>query len=474
MSYDVPLYDALYDYVKKNKIPFHMPGHKQGAAIPKQFKRDLFKIDLTELEGTDNLHVPEYAIKAAQEKAARAFNSKQAFFLVNGSTCGIQVMIASTCSPGDEIIVDRNCHSSLISAFILCGIVPRYVYSQYINDYGICGGINPRDIEKSLIDYPNAKAVFITYPNYYGICSDIKAISDIVNKHGKMLLVDEAHGAHFYFNDKLPTGALMAGADMCVQSAHKTLPALTQSSFLHINSDKIDIYRLKSCLRMFQTSSPSFILMAYLDIAREIAEKEGKCLLDELIKKTNKIKKHINLFSSARCLTDDLIGNYEIKEMDTTRLTINFSHAGISGFEAARILNAEYGIQVEMADNKNIVCIISLGNTAKEILHLENAVIKVAGTQKKSYSESIQSSYPTTYQNIIPREAFFDKGKFIEITKASGKVCADIIISYPPGVPILCPGEVVTDEIIQYILNVDNSGGLIIGVRDKKFLRIVH
>ncbi|MGE4282571.1 MAG: aminotransferase class I/II-fold pyridoxal phosphate-dependent enzyme, partial [Clostridia bacterium] len=249
MNYNTPLYDALKAYSKKNMIPFHMPGHKLGAGFPEQFRDSFLDIDLTELPDTDDLHAPEGPIEEAQKLAAEAFGARQTFFLVNGSTCGIQTMIAGVCNPGDILIVDRNCHLSVIHSLILCGVIPQYIYPEYISDLDFIGGINPHEVEEALKKHPDAKGVFITCPTYHGICSDIKTIADIVHRYDKMLLVDEAHGAHFCFHPSLPQGALHAGADICVQSAHKTLPALTQSALLHVNSFNIDLQRIKRCLK---------------------------------------------------------------------------------------------------------------------------------------------------------------------------------------------------------------------------------
>ncbi|MDK2800763.1 MAG: hypothetical protein PWP27_1432 [Clostridiales bacterium] len=480
MTYNTPLYSALINYTKENKIPFHMPGHKQGSGISARFKTSVFDIDLTELLETDNLHAPEGPIQEAQQLAAAAFGAQHSFFLINGSTCGIQAMVASICNPGDILIVDRNCHSSVISSLILCGVTPKYIYPEYIADLGVVGGIHPAKIQEMLIQCPQAKGVLITSPTYYGICSDVKKIAQIVHSHGKILLVDEAHGAHFCFHKKLPQSALQAGADMCVQSAHKTLPALTQSSLLHVNSDRIDLPRLKSCLKLFQSSSPSFILMAYLDIARSIMQNSGEKMLNDLIEWTEELRDRINRIGKIYCLGKELIGTCHIQDMDATRVVIHFGKLGLTGYQVARELNMRYNIQVEMADFHNIICIVSPGNNKQQLEYLGQCSQQISSIiynkktfNRTGYIKPIFKQPPIGQYTITPREVFYSESEIIPIEKAVDRVCADTIVSFPPGIPILCPGEVVCYDIIKYISEIIACGGKVVGLEDGCNIRVV-
>jgi len=287
LKLNAPIYSALKDYADENNIPFHMPGHKMGIGFPKNFAKNLPKFDITELPNMDNLHFPDGIIKEAQLLAAHAFNANKTFFLVNGATCGVHAAIMTTCEHGSKIIIGRDCHRSAIEGTILANAIPVYVNTEVDNFFGISTGVEPETLKTALEDNPDASAVFVTRPNYYGICSDIEKIVDITHSFGKILIVDEAHGAHFKFNKKLPISALDAGADICVQSAHKTLPALTQGAYLHIKSDSVDIEKLEFYLRLLETTSPSYIIMASLDMARALMEYSGKQLLDNIIKKTD-------------------------------------------------------------------------------------------------------------------------------------------------------------------------------------------
>ncbi len=408
MKYNTPLYTAIKKYIYNKRLAFHMPGHKRGKGIPKRFKNDVFSMDLTELSQTDNLHEPKGSIFEAQNLAAAAFGAKRSFFLVNGATCGVQAMITAVCSPGDVLIVDRNCHSSVISALILTGVIAKYVYPEYIEHLGIYGGISQEALEKVLINNPKAKGVLITSPNYYGLCSDIKLIAQVVHRHNKLLLVDEAHGAHFYFNPDLPEGALAVGADICVHGAHKTMPALTQSGFLHVNSGSIDITRLKACLKLFQTSSPSFLLMAYLDLARSIMQKEGHNKLDRILKTMRKLREEINKTKVLYSPGKEIIGKYGVSDIDLTRLLVNSRAFGHSGHEIAEKLRDDYKVEVEMSDIFNIVCIVSFSDKLKDIRELGKALINITyKLDKKSLNENMYSSCIKADVGMPMREAFF-------------------------------------------------------------------
>ncbi len=466
MNISTPLYEALQQYIKQPKNALHMPGHKQGNAIPAMYKKDIFKMDLTELPGLDNLHVPEGPILKAQQMAAQAFGARDSFFLVNGASCGIQAMIAAVCMPGDEIIVDRNCHAAVFSALILTGAVPRYIYPIYNEALGLIGGICPNDIKKALAQYPKAKAVLITCPTYHGICSDLKKIAQIVHEYDKVLLVDEAHGAHFCFNEKLPISAMAAGADMCVQGAHKTLPALTQSALLHINhTSRIDIDRVKSALKLFQTTSPSFVLMAYLDVARHVMQENGEQRLEKIISVANHIREYLNQHEDIYCINRRIIGKQGIYDVDATRFTINFNNASLTGYEVANILNQKYNIQVEMADIYNIVCILSVGDFKKDLQDVCGAVMQIKDSIKTKHKK-IKGIPPKDVHAVPTREAYFSDTQQIPLKHAVGRISASVVSCYPPCIPILCPGEMITSEMITYIYDMDVYGAKITGLRE--------
>lgn len=445
-----------------------MPGHKLGKGIPPGFIQDLASLDLTEIPETDNLHFPTGPVKEAQRLAAHAFGAQHSFFLVNGSTCGIQAMIMAICKPGDKLIVSRDCHKSVINSMMLAGARPVYIEPEFESSFGIPGVVKPCDVEKTLNQSADAVGVLITRPNYYGICSDIKQIADIVHSFGKVLAVDEAHGAHLVFSKRLPICAMKAGADICVQSAHKTLPAFTQGAYLHVNSNKIDIERLSFFLRTLQTSSPSFIILTLLDLARELMEKTGKYLLDELLNYIEWFEKYIESYGSL-----SLLGSYNPYkgQLDKTRIVINVEKLGITGFKAEKILRNKSNIQIEMSDLFNIVCIATIADDMKSIKRLASGLAQL----DTSFNSGSGTGSICIKPLDIPKQALELKDvmqsecESIELINAAGRVCKEIITPYPPGIPLVCPGEIITNEIIGYICGITAAGGNVNGIsRDFK------
>ncbi|QNU67176.1 aminotransferase class I/II-fold pyridoxal phosphate-dependent enzyme [Ruminiclostridium herbifermentans] len=496
--YNTPIYNYLREYAKKNINIFHMPGHKLSRGIPQELAQEVLKLDVTEIEGTDNLHYPEGIIKEAEELAAKAFGADKTFFLVNGSTCGIQAAIMSVCARGQKIIIGRDSHKSVVSGLILSGAEPVFAYPQYICDFGITGAITAKSIEKLLCQHPDAVAVLITRPNYYGICSSIEEISSLVHSHNKLLIVDEAHGAHLAFNEKLPPSAIKHGADICIQSAHKTLPALTQGAYLHVNGNRVDTDRLKLNLSMLQTSSPSYILMSYLDIARELMEREGAQKLDLLIDEIEWFKKELEKCPEYRVLSNSMY--------DFTRLVINISKLGISGYYAEKLLREKFKTQVEMADFENLVFITTTADnheTFSALLDAMKGLPKIIDYKKKTENINMNSNiikkyYKELHNNIInnlietngvtnmrkaavnninkgvlPYEAYTAIKEKIPIYESCGRICADVITPYPPGIPVLYPGEIIEEKHIQYITAIAEIGGTINGLSHNKCVQVV-
>ncbi len=473
---DMPIFDRLKRHATNKAISFHMPGHKYGNIIPSEFINDLIRLDITEIPGFDNLHSPEGIILDAQNLAAKAFNADKTFFLVNGSTCGIHAMIYTVCNRGDKLIVGRDCHKSVISGMSLAGVDPIFVNPEYNELFGISTDILPSKIEEVLIREHDVKGVFITCPSYYGICSDIKSIAQIAHRYNKVLLVDEAHGAHLKFSKRLPKCALDSGADLCVQSAHKTLPAFTQTSYLHIKSRHIDEEKLKYFLSVLQSSSPSYILMASLDIARHIMQSRGQKLLNALIDNVNMFKtslsKSYKIFDSSYLKSGDF---------DATRLTINSKDIGISGYDLENLLRLKYNIQTEMADFNNIVCLTSVANSANDFNLLLNSLNSIADQRKR------QMIIPRRYDKInillncmkTPEsvykmsDAMNKRNIFIRIDQAHGRVSKGLLVPYPPGIPLVCPGELLSEDVICYIKEIISLGGKIEGVIDNLYISVI-
>lgn len=474
-----PLYNALRKYAASRPAAFHMPGHKLGKGIPPGFLEDIAAIDITEIPGSDNLHSPTGVIKEAQELAARAFGADETYFLVNGSTCGIHAMIMACCREGDSLIVSRDCHKSVIAGLMLANASPIYINPLFDSAFGIPTAVDALELEKALLKHPGAAGVLITRPNYYGACADLEKISRIVHSYGKVLMVDEAHGAHLAFNRRLPPAALECGADMCVQSAHKTLPAFTQGAYLHVKSRRVDTERLKFYLRLLQTTSPSYLIMAMLDVARAIMETRGASLLDKLLDNIKWLK--------GRCEHGGLgglvfFGDSASKEPgglrhDETRLVINVGKLGITGFMAEEILRREHNIQVEMSDPSNVVCITSVADAREDFGRLHDGLAGLV-RQAADLPHRLGAAMPAANLCIPPSlmkpgDAMNSEGEKVELAKAKGRICRCVITPYPPGIPLVCPGEVILQETVEYIYDIIKIGGNVNGIGENFEVEVV-
>jgi len=471
-NWNVPLYRAVRQYSHSNPIPFHMPGHKLGKGIPYEFIEALAMLDVTEIAGTDNLHHPEGPIREAQMLAAEAFGADRTYFLVNGSTCGIMAAILTLCMPGDKIIVGRDCHKSVINGIILAGAHPVYVKPEFDNNFGISTIIEPLAIEEALNKHPDAVGVFITRPNYYGICSDIEEIARIVHGNGKILVVDEAHGAHLNFSEKLPGSSVRLGADICIQSAHKTLPAFTQGAYLHVRSSDVDLEKLEFNLRILQTTSPSYIIMVMLDIAREIMAKSGERLIDNLLHEIRAFRKQIDTLKNVDMFSNDSIIS---GEHDETRIVLNFKKLGKTGYDVDRILRNEYNIQIEMADFYNAVCIATVADRKEDFEKLCWAVSEISArfAGNPPLPDSIIKEFEIPRLVLTPKEAVMNKGETVPLDKAVGRICKSVVTPYPPGIPIICPGEMITKNAVERIYIILKAGGIVNGLETKEEICVV-
>lgn len=472
---NIPIYYALRQYSGSCPTVFHMPGHKLGKGLPLALLGDLYLLDLTEIPGLDNLYCSSGIIKEAQELAATAFGADKTFFLVNGSTCGVQTAIMTLCKPGDKLIIARDCHKSAVAGMMLSGASPVYVKLDFNSSFGIPSIVLEKEIERALIQNPDAVGVYITRPNYYGICSNIKAISELVHSYNKVLIVDEAHGAHLRFSKKLPPSSVEYGADICIQSAHKTLPALTQGAYLHVKGSRVDIEKLKFNLSLLGTTSPSYIIMAYLDIARAVMQKNGEESINSVLQGIDMLDRALSQNGVFRILSSDDINGGEI---DRTRVVINVRNTGKTGFEIENILRNQYNIQVEMSDLYNVVCIITIADTLEDINRLQNAFIEIeesfgsTNAQKelhkgfqKGLQEELQIDALSIPEQRIEPAGVMHRG-FVrkKLSHAAGSVSRTMITPYPPGIPVICPGEVISEDIVKYVMRIIKAGGVVNGV----------
>jgi arginine/lysine/ornithine decarboxylase len=453
---ETPLIDALLSYVKQNNRVFHVPGHRQGATIPDEMlklKDDIFKYDLTELPGLDDLHNPEDAIAQAQYLASQLYECKKSYFMVNGTSGGLVALVLATCGPGDKIIMPRNVHRSVLTALILSGANPIYVYPPVLSKFGFTTVPTSDQLNRCLGQHPDAKAVLMVHPTYYGVTGNLASVAEIVHQAGMPLLVDEAHGAHLRFYDQLPPDALQCGADAVVQSTHKVGGALTQASMLHINSHRIDRLRLEGCLKMLQTTSPSYILMASLDAARRQLAQDGYKLVKRSYDTANILRSKLKEIPEIEVLENHHVKKHQML-LDGTRLVINTRQLGITGYQMFKLLS-NAGVQVEMADYHNIVAVLGLNASLKDTEQLYKVFAKITSNKNINFgkiSSDQELNPPEAIVAMTPREAWFAKALNIPLEQAAGKVCGDSISVYPPGIPAICPGELITRELLDYLM----------------------
>ncbi|MDR1832773.1 MAG: aminotransferase class I/II-fold pyridoxal phosphate-dependent enzyme [Fusobacteriaceae bacterium] len=454
-----PLFTVLKDvYVKRDILPFHVPGHKRGKGADPEFRDFVgmgpLTMDVTIFEMVDGLHHPTTCIKEALELAADAYNVKKSFFAVNGTSGAIQVMIMSVMNSGDQILVPRNVHKSVTAGIILSGAEPVYVNPEIDENLGIANGISPKSIETALKQHPDIKAVLIINPTYYGVATDIKKIAGIVHEYDIPLLVDEAHGPHLHFHDDLPTSAVDAGADICTQSTHKIIGAMTQMSMLHVNSDRIDINRVQQTLNLLSTTSPSYPLMASLDCARRQIATEGRELLDRAIKLARRFRGEVNRIPGIYCFGEELIGKPGFFALDPTKITVTARDLGLTGADLEHILTEDYNIQMELSDFYNVLGLITIGDDDESVDRLIGAFRDISrrfyGKEDILKREFIKMP-PIPEEILNPREAFYSAKNKIKFAESEGKICGELIMAYPPGIPVITPGERITKDILDYV-----------------------
>lgn len=451
----------LQELRDENLVSFHVPGHKIGSIYEKlgykQILEEIYTLDTTEIDGTDNLHNAKEVIKNSQDKTAKIFNADKTIYLVNGTTCGIEAAIMATCNPKSKIIMNRDCHQSVINACILGDLEPIYIQTQICRKTNIIQGVNVEDVIKTIDSNLDAKAIILTYPTYYGTTYDLKSICEYAHSKDMVVIIDEAHGAHLELSNRLPKSAIIQGADIIVQSTHKTLPAFTQASMLHIKGNRVDEKKILSMLRFLESSSPSYLLLNSLELAVDIYEKHGHELMENLL---NTIEEFKLKFKDRENI---LIYN----EMDKTKIFISLKDLGITGYDLDEILRRDYKIQVELSNYYGVLLICTIGNDKEDFHRLEKALedlllkIKEKNVlEDTKYPESI----PTKVLN--PREAFYSSKKTIKIEDSIGKISGEYIIPYPPGISLISPGEIITQEIIAYIQQGVKNGMIVSGLKD--------
>ncbi|KAL6638685.1 hypothetical protein ACP70R_023796 [Stipagrostis hirtigluma subsp. patula] len=473
-----PLVQALKSTASQDVSCFHFPGHNRGKAAPSPFSQLIgsgaFLHDLPELPELDDLFCPKGVILDAQRRAAELFGSFKTWFLVNGTTCGIQASVLATCSPGDYLVVPRNCHISVISALVLSGAVPKYIMPEYNSLWDVAGGITPLQVDKAVKELEEEGkrigAVLVTSPTYHGVCSNVQGIASFCHPRGIPVIVDEAHGAHFRFHDSLPSTAIEQGADLAVQSTHKVLCSLTQSSMLHMAGDLVDVDKVSQCLQLLQSSSPSYLLLSSLDAARAQLS-ESTNIFDEPLAMASTAKDQLEIIPGISILDLTSFAS-DFPAIDPLRITLSASDMHLSGYEADDILYEEHQIVSELIGTQAVTFAINLGTRLQDVQKL----VKCTKLLSEKYfsanrfnlrkENNVRSPLEQISVQLTPREAFFSKKRRVHIEESLGEICGELICPYPPGIPVLIPGEVITQDSLSYLINVRQQGMTISGAAD--------
>lgn len=469
-----PILEALEKMKRRRLVPFDVPGHKRGRgnlALKDFLGEQCMEVDVNSMKMLDNLCHPISVIREAEQLAAEAFGAVHAFFMIGGTTSAVQTMILTACKRGDKIILPRNVHRSVINAMILCGAVPIYVNPELDKNLGIALGMRLDAIRQAVAENPDAKAIFINNPTYYGICSNIKAIAELAHSHGMLLLADEAHGTHFYFHDDLPMSAMQAGADMAALSMHKSGGSLTQSSLLMIGARVSEGY-VRQIINLTQTTSASYLLMVSLDISRRNLALQGQKIFDKVIGMVEYARDEINAIGDYYAYCRELVNGDSVFAFDITKLSIFTRPVGLAGIEVYDLLRDEYDIQTEFGDIANLLAYVSVGDRLKDIERLVAALSEIRRNYRKDRSGMLEVEYISPQVVCAPQEAFYASKCSLPMHETAGKVCSEFVMCYPPGIPILAPGELITPDIIEYIKYARKKGCSMTGPEDMEIERL--
>ncbi|MCR4793655.1 MAG: aminotransferase class I/II-fold pyridoxal phosphate-dependent enzyme [Ruminococcus sp.] len=471
---NAPIYEALRKFRRMRVVPFDVPGHKRGRGnmeLTEFLGEDCMNVDVNSMKPLDNLCHPVSVIKDAEMLAAEAFGAAHAFFMVGGTTSAVQSMIMYACKEGDKIIMPRNVHRSAINAIILTGAVPVYVNPDVNHKLGIALGMSVAQVEQAILDNPDAKAIMVNNPTYYGICSDLKKITELAHAHGMLVLVDEAHGTHFYFGENFPVTAMAAGADCASVSMHKSGGSLTQSSFLlmgkNINSDY-----MRQVINLTQTTSASYLLLSSLDISRKRLALGGREIFAQTVEMAEYARSEINEIGGYYAYSRELINGDSIYDFDVSKLSIYTLPIGLAGIEVYDLLRDEYDIQIEFGDIGNVLAYISVGDRKRDIERLISALAEIKRRFGRSEANMLTQEYISPVVAETPRKAFYSTKRSLPLDETAGEVCSEFVMCYPPGIPILAPGELITPEIIEYIKYAKEKGCQMTGTEDLSIERL--
>ena len=511
-QFTAPISKAMEAYAGDGALAFHTPGHKQGLGAHPLLKRLITEAGLRQevslMEELDDLHEPAGCIKEAQELAAELWGAKESLFVINGTTGAIQAMLVGTLSPGDKVLVPRNAHRSIMGGIILAGAVPIYIQPEIDTRLGIAMGLSVATVKQAIKTHPEAKALVAIYPTYYGFCCDLQRIGELVHQANMLLLVDEAHGAHLRFGKELPKQAIELGADVAAQSTHKLLGSMTQTSMLHIGSNRVEAERIRQAASLLQSTSPNQLLLASLDIARLQMAQEGVQRVNRAVELAQWLRKKINEIPGLYCPGKEIWAGQEAGQLmagsedlsadkrgaialDWAKVTVNLAGLDISGQEAELLLRHQWKVQCELSDPENLLFIISMADTQREadrlLQVLQELAVKHLATKtankddsgiaeeqgcKKADNLCHMAAMPVAVQRMKPREAFFAPIRTVALEKAIGCICGETIAFYPPGIPVLCPGEEITEALVEYIRFYQAQGMRLSGAVDSELKTI--
>lgn len=461
------LYNKLNSYGKSNYYPFHMPGHKRNIEMMPEW--NVFGMDITEIDGFDNLHNPKDILKHSMEKAVSLYKTKASYFLINGSTVGILSAIAAVSAKGQKILLARNSHKSVFHAVFLNELEAAYIYPEINNEFRINGGLLTEDIEEMLITHPEIKAVVVTSPTYEGVVSDIEGIAKLVHKYEIPLIVDEAHGAHFGFEAGFPDTAINKGADIVIQSLHKTLPALTQTSLLHLQGNLVNKEKLEKYLSIYQTSSPSYILLASIDYCINLMESDGVRLLKNYSVKLTTLRNKLKQLKHIKLLDRKQDEQTSFFDLDPSKLLLSVKGTDITGKELYDLLRDKYQLQMEMKMGDYVLAMTSLMDQEEGYHRLWSALKELDDIIRFKENKILKSDLKTIKPKIVKSiyEADCMKKERVPLERTVGKVVAEFIYLYPPGIPFIVPGEIMSEELLDLLKYYKRVGLEIEGFSDE-------
>ncbi len=466
-----PFAEAMRAYAEDGAAAYHTPGHKQGLGAHPLLKQLITEEGLREevslMEELDNLQEPSHCLREAQELAAELYGADGAWFMVNGTTGAIHTMLLSVLLPGDKVLIPRNAHRSMLGGILLAGAVPVYLQPEIDRDYGIPMGLSVETVKKGMEQHPEAKALAVVSPTYYGAASDLRAFAELTHSRDMLLLADEAHGAHLRFSDELPVSAIEAGADLAAQSTHKLLGSMTQTSVLLGRKGRVDFGRVQAVAGLLQSTSPNNLLLASLDIARLQMAEEGSSRLARAVSLAEQLRQEIRRIPGLDCLGKENLGRPGFAGLDVTKITVSVAGLGLTGMEAEEILRHEYKIQCEMSDPRNLLFILSMADGEEQAELLLQGLRRLAAEHRGTARPAFAPELPDLPEQVLsPREAFWGRTRRVKLEEAAGCISGEQIAFYPPGVPVLCPGERIGKDLKDYLRKMRDMGCKVTGPED--------